>query len=284
MTEKETVLHTDEHEKDRVSEALWRRLADSPGDKDITGQLVTAYWPLVQSELSRARFRLPRHVDVEELEASGLEALFFAIRDFDPGLSTDFEAYARKRVWGAILDRVRRLDGIPRTALRAAKTLTKANIAFAQRCGRWPTVEELAEELGISAEELTRLERQALVSNKLSLDAIGEAQLMEDSDEPLEAFTDSASVNSSPLTSLADAETKALLVEGLKALPERERSILVLYYHEGIMFTEIAAAMEISEPRVSQIHARALERLKQFLVSRDRSSLCAEIYTSEAET
>jgi len=245
---------------------LWRRLGKDPSDIDTMDALVRHYQPLVRSEVSRARSRFPSHIDMEELETAALEALFMALRDFDINLGCSFEGYSKKRIWGAMVDRVRGLDGIPRTALRAAKVLAGADTRFRQRNGRTPDLEELAAEVGVSPEHLARLERQAKNATKLSLDVSRSNGAGDESGAELMAVSNLRAKDDNPLHNLADAELKHLLVEGLKALPERERSILVLYYHEGIMFTEIAAAMEVSESRVSQIHTRALERLKRYLV------------------
>lgn len=243
--------------------ALWKRFAADRGNPDVLDDLVRMYQPLVRSELRRARSRFPSHIDAEELEAAGLEALFLSIRDFNPALGCSFEGYSKKRIWGSMVDRVRRMDGIPRTALRAAKTLNAASANFRQKHGRNPDMDELAAEAGVSPQQLGKLERQAQISNKLSLDVSRNGA--NESGAELAAVSHLPGREDNPLLNMANSEMRALLVEGLKALPDRERSILVLYYTEGIMFTEIAAAMEVSESRVSQMHSRALERLKRYL-------------------
>lgn len=244
---------------------LWKRFSADRSDAEALDELVRHFTPLVRSELRRARSRFPSHIDSEELEAAGLEALFLSVRDFNVALGCSFEGYSKKRIWGAMVDRVRRMDGIPRTALRAAKTLSAARSHFHQRHGRAPDHDELAGELGVSPEQLGRLERQAQVSNKLSLDVSRHGGNAEDSGAELAAVSHLQAREDNPLQNMAGAEMRGLLLEGLKALPERERSILVLYYNEGIMFTEIAAAMDVSESRISQMHTRALERLKRYL-------------------
>ena len=248
-------------------DALWERLSNNPEDNDASEILIKKYLPLVHAELGRARSRLPRHVDIQELEAAGLEALFMAIRNFRRSFGVNFESYARKPIWGAMIDRLRGLDGVPRTARRASKLLSNANISFTQRTGRTADVDELAAEMGTSAVQLGRLERQAQVSNKLSLDVVCQNGHADESGAGLSAAVNLSKDEDSPLEKLADAETQELLVQGLMTLPDRERSILVLYYHEGIMFTEIAAAMDVSESRVSQMHSRALERLKRYMLT-----------------
>ncbi len=243
---------------------LWDVLAKKPGDEAATEALVRHYMPMVQRELSKARARLPRHIDREELHAAAFEALFFAVRSFKSEMGVPFSAYAHKRVWGAIVDRLRGMDGTPRTARKASRTLSDATNKFIQRTGRTPDAEELAEELGVSDDNLARLERHGMLSKMLSIDAITGSNQGES--EPQAAYSRGfCAAEDNPLKKLADDEMKDLLVQGLKDLPDRERSILVLYYHEGIRFNEIAAAMNVTESRVSQMHSRALERLKAFL-------------------
>lgn len=250
--------------------ALWARLTAKPDDTDAIEQLVQGHLPLVRAELARARARFPKHVDRDELEASALEGLYVAVKSFDSTFGVSFDSYARKRIWGSILDRVRSLDGIPRSIRRASKTINEASQRFLQREGRTPDWTELAEEAGVDEEQLTYLQRQAQFSNKLSLDAPHQDDGSYDGAETA-AFANElrASDRDNPLKRITDGETKKLLVEGLKALNDRERSILVLYYHEGIMFNEIAAAMNVSESRISQLHSRALDRLKRYLTCDD---------------
>ncbi len=248
---------------------LWARRTADPTDADAVEQLVIHYRPLVNSEVHRARAKFPRHVDPDELDAAGLESLFMAIDGYDPSFGTTFEGYARRRIWGAILDRVRSMDGTPRTVRRAAKVLNGATNSFLQRTGRQPGMEELAEEAEVSADELKHLERYSRMSGKLSLDAVSSNGQSDHDDSYATAAGLSNDKVRDPLQQLTDGETKAALVKGIEALPDRERAILVLHYHEGIMFNEIAAAMNVSESRISQIHGRALERLKRFLTCRE---------------
>ena len=248
---------------------LWARRTANPGDTDAVEQLVIHYRPLVNSEVHRARAKFPRHVDADELDAAGLESLFMAIDGYDPSFGTTFEGYARRRIWGAILDRVRSMDGTPRTVRRASKVLNGAVNSFLQRTGRHPGMEELAEEAEVTPEELKHLERYSRMSARLSLDAVSSGGSSEHEDSYATAAGLSNDRVVDPLTSITNQETKAALVKGLEALPDRERAILVLHYHEGIMFNEIAAAMNVSESRISQIHGRALERLKRFMTCRE---------------
>ena len=257
---------TVDHDKD-AEQQLWQRLRDQPDDALAWEGLLDYYRWVVQAELGKARARLPRHIDAEELAAAGQEALFLSIRSFQPERNLHFENYARTRIRGAMIDRVRALDGTPRTARRAAKTLARATQDFTKRMGRAPDMEELGREAGLSVPDLDRVIRRAKLARKLSLEAFIEnenTELAVDGSPPI--LRDA--VEDNPLHKMVGAEQLAAVVEALKQLPERERAIMVLHYRQGVMFTQIAAGMEVSESRVSQMHARALSRLRQYLTTR----------------
>lgn len=252
---------------------LWSQHRSDPGDRTAVEQLILHYRPLVRSEVNHARSRFPKFIDAEELETAGLEALFFAVESFDASYGTSFECYARRRISGAILDRIRSLDGVPRTIRRASKTIGNATAKFEQRNGRKPSFEELAAEAGVTEDELSTLERRARMSSRLSLDVLISGRPSDGPEDDCSAGDCIPSRRENePLKKLASDEMKAMLATAIQELPDRERSILVLHYHEGIMFSEIAAAMEISESRVSQLHTRALERLKRSLTLNDSGS------------
>jgi len=254
-------------------ETWWARLQTNPNDQDAVEMLVRHYLFLVGSELSRARSRLPSYVDRDELEIAGSEGLFLAVTAFDQSLGVSFEHYARRRIRGSMLDCLRRLDGVPRTARQPSKTLAKATQQFKQRTSRNPSSEELAEEAGIQPDELSTLERQAQSADRVSIDAANSGHASNGSSSSPSLFATLATPErDGPLAQLALAELKDLLVQALKKLSDRERSILVLYYYEGVMFNEIAAAMAVSESRISQLHARALARLKSYINGRRISS------------
>ena len=258
-------------------EAWWARLQADPNDQDAVEMLVRHYSPLVSAELSRARARIPAYVNRDELEIAGSEGLFMAVTAFDQALGVSFEHYARRRIRGSMLDCMRRMDGVPRTARRASKTLAKATQQFMQRTSRTPSPEELAAEAGIPPEKLSRLERQAQAADKVSMDAHNTSHDANASGSSASLIANlSTAEQDGPLAQLALEELKQLLVAGLKKLSDRERSILVLYYYEGIMFNEIAAAMAVSESRISQLHARALDRLKRYIT-------CQRISEDDAE-
>jgi len=249
-----------EHEQ-----TLWERLADLPEDGPTRDALVRNNEPLVRIELGKISRRIPPHIDREELYAAGLVGLFSAITHFHPSEGVAFASYARKRIWGAMLDRLRSLDGVPRSSRTASRRLCRAHADFLNEHNRHPDEAELAELLGVNSAELHEMERQAVVAQMLSLDVRGTTG----EDQETTTLGDAVLVDDArldgPLDRLAKDEARALLVEGLKSLPDRERAIVVLFYQQELQQKEIALAMKVSESRISQLHNRAIVRLRAFL-------------------
>ena len=244
--------------------ALWLQRQLNPHDAPTQESLLAAYMGLAEREVARLAARIPRHIDKQDLRLAALEALYLALLNFNQELGTSFEGYARKRIRGALIDMLRNQDGVPRNYRRATRRLESAAQNFRNRNARGPSEEELAGELNVSPDELHRLEFQSRAAGRLSLDA----QTGADSNES--GFRDGSIMSSlglqdNPLEKMIDTETREALVVALQALPERERAILVLHYYEGIRFNEIAAAMSVSEPRISQLHSMALQRMREHL-------------------
>lgn len=246
-------------------EPLWARLRVDPKDRAAQEELVERYLPLVKAELGRLGANLPRHIDRQELYSEGVIGLLSAITHFETAQGVTFGAYARRRVWGAMMDRVRTLDGVPRSSRTATRKIARANNSFLNKHGRQPDETELASELGVGLDSLHELERQAGHSQTLSLDGAPGMSESAWSRSLAEQLPANRTLRDDPLTKMARDETKKQLVEGLETLPDRERAILVLYYHKGLMLKEIAAAMEVTESRVSQLQSRALLRLRAYL-------------------
>lgn len=243
---------------------LWQRLQHDPKDYAAREELVELHLPIVNGELKRISYHLPAHVDRQELYAEGLTGLLSAVTHYQTGMGVVFEAYARKRVWGSMMDRVRSICGVPRSARVAARRVTAAVQKFMAANDRQPDEAELARELNVSIEDLHELERQAGLAQTLSLDhavaSDGEGEVA-----LADCIPAAGSERANALDLLTDAETRELVAAGLKALPDRERAVLVLYYHENLMLKEIAEAMDVSESRISQLHNRAILRIRAFV-------------------
>lgn len=250
--------------------ALWLRWQDDPHDATTQEALLAAHMGLTEREVLRLAVRIPKHVDREDLRLAALEALYLALQNFDLKLGTCFEAYARKRIRGALIDMLRNQDGVPQNFRRATQCLAAATQNFRNRHARAPCGEELADELKVTSGELRRLEFQSQAAGRLSLDAQPRSESRE-SGLRGGSLMSNLGRQDNPLERMIDTETRDALVDALQVLPEREHAILVLHYYEGIRFNEIAAAMSVSEPRISQLHSMALQRLREHLA---RQRIC----------
>jgi len=201
---------------------------------------------------------LPQQVDVDDLTSAGTVGLIKAVDDFDPARGAKLETYARYRIKGAILDELRKQDMLPYSARSKLRGLDRAIHNLERTLGRYPTDREIAKEAGISEDELSRLLSMATAVDLYSLDDI-----LESGDEELDIAASHAGVQQEdPLSKLEREELALVMVEGLRELPHMERTILGLYYYEGLRMKEIGDVVGVSESRISQIHSRAILLLR----------------------
>ncbi len=213
-------------------------------------KLLLAHAPLVKYLAHRIGSRLAGPVDFDDLVGDGLLGLMEAVDRFDPAHNVRFKTYAESRIRGAILDGVRGRDWAPRSLRRAARKLEQAIAAVEKRQRRPATDEEVAEELQITIEELQDLYMQARGVRLGALPGVDE-----EGRDPADPGLD-------PLGRVEEKEKKALLVEEVENLPERERLVLSLYYEKGLTLKEIGEVLSVTESRVCQIHTRAVSRLR----------------------
>ncbi len=228
--------------------------------------LVEQFLPLVHAVVGGMRNQLPQHADLEELASVGVTGLMAAIEKFDPEQRNTFEGYAVLRIRGAILDELRRMDAMPRTARHKWRKLQGVVADLEQRKGRAPTEEEVRVELGLTPKEFSKFQRQTHNLSFFSLD--GGAI---DGDEDAGNFHDLIADENQPIGSdLAEhKEQLALLADFLEALPERQQKVLALYYHEGLRLSEIAEIFAVTEARICQIHTKALGSLRKLMENVD---------------
>jgi len=211
------------------------------------GKLVDRYLPLVQLHAAHLAAGLPRHVSREDLVQSGVLGMLEALKRFDPKRGIKFETYAGRRIRGAMLDELRRLSWLPRSLFRQMRDLDRASQSLSGNLGREPSESELATEMGVSLLELQKTVRQIYKSMVLSL---------EDKQRVPDPAGDRA------LESIIDREEKELLARAIDTLEERYRLILALYYQENLRLKEIGLILGVSESRVCQLHARAVDKLR----------------------
>jgi len=242
---------------------LWRRYKTA-GDEHAREGLVVAYSPLVKYVAGRMASGLPAHVDEADLISYGLVGLINAIERFDLGREVKFETYAITRIKGAIIDELRSLDWVPRSVRQRARDIERANAKLEHRLQRAPTDEEMAEELGISVDEF---QDSLLQISNSTIAALDELWTVSDSSGDQVSLLDTITDESAPdPASLVDAtELKDRVADAITRLPEREKLVVALYYYENLTLREIGEVLGVTESRVSQLHTKAILRLRSRL-------------------
>jgi RNA polymerase sigma factor for flagellar operon FliA len=230
--------------------------------------LVERHYPQVRTVVGQMRHYLPACADLDELHSVGLTGLIAAVRRFDPSQTKTFEAYAAMRIRGAILDELRRLDWMPRSARHRARELRKTMDTLEQNLGRAPTSEETREQLGLNRIDFDKLQSRIQPVRFLPLDKPiardqGAGTLM----NLHECIADE---NTPPTHAhLEQEESLVTLASTIKLLPDRHRQVIMLYYFHGRRLAEIAEAFKVTEARICQIHGQALQLLRQRWVDRN---------------
>ncbi len=220
-----------------------------------------AYSPLAKYVAGRLSSGLPPHVEEADLISYGLIGLINAIERFDPARQVKFESYAVTRIRGAIIDELRALDWVPRSVRSRARQIEQANSKLEHRLHRAPTDEEMAEELGIGLEEFNDALQRIASSTVVALD---ELWTMSDASGDKVALLDTIQDPDAPDPEqvLGASELRERLGDAITALPERERTVVGLYYYENLTLREIGEVLGVTESRVSQLHTKAVLRLK----------------------
>ena len=242
---------------------LWRKYKSSGSDR-AREQLVVAYSPLVKYVAGRMSSGLPAHVEEADLISYGLIGLINAIERFDIEREIKFETYAITRIKGAIIDELRALDWVPRSVRARAREIERAHGKLEHRLQRTPSDEEMAAELNISVEEFQ--DSLVKISNSTVV-ALDELWAVSDSSGDQVSLLDTLHDPEAPdPQQLLDAsELKDRLADAIAALPEREKLVIALYYYENLTLREIGEVLGVTESRVSQLHTKAVMRLKSHL-------------------
>jgi RNA polymerase sigma factor for flagellar operon FliA len=243
---------------------LWRRYK-SAGDRAARERLVVAYAPLVKYVAGRMASGLPAHVDEADLVSYGLVGLISAIERFELEREIKFETYAITRIKGAIIDELRSLDWVPRSVRARARAIERANAKLEHKLQRSPTDEEVAEELQITVQEFHDSLLQ--ISNS-TIAALDELWTVSDSSGDQVSLLDTIEDRNAPDPSMVvdQTELKDRVADAIARLPEREKLVIALYYYENLTLREIGEVLGVTESRVSQLHTKAVLRLRSRLV------------------
>ena len=253
--------------KDTELRELWRRYKRE-GDAGARERLVVAYAPMVKFIAGRLGAGLPPHVDEADLISYGLVGLIGAIERFDLERGIKFETFAMTRIRGAIIDELRSLDWVPRSVRSRAREIEEAQAQLEHELHRAPTEEELATRLGVTEEGL---QVSLLEIANSSVYALDELWAISDSSGDQVSLLDTISDPNAPdpQESMAGSEVRERLSEAISSLPEREQLVIALYYHEGLSLREVGEVLGVTESRVSQIHTKAIMRMRTQLLRQD---------------
>jgi RNA polymerase sigma factor FliA len=241
------------------TQALWLEFGRTH-DKALRDRLILTYAPLVKYVAGRLGSGLPTHVDEGDLVSYGLLGLIGAIERYDPTRDVKFETYALARIKGSIIDELRSLDWVPRSVRSRAREIERAIAELEAKLGVAPDDEQIAAKIGISVAELESSLTDISRSSISALDELWSVSGDGDQVSLLDTIEDTAEPH--PAAALDETETREALADAISRLPEREKLVVTLYYYEELTLREIGEVLGVTESRVSQLHTKAILRLK----------------------
>ena len=239
---------------------LWIDFKDT-AESALRERLILHYSPLVKYVAGRVGVGLPPNIEQADLVSYGIFGLIDAIEKFDLSRAIKFETYAISRIRGAIIDELRAIDWIPRSVRYKAREVEKAYASLEGKLHRTPSEAEVAEEMGISLEDLHQVFSRVSFVNVVALDELlnvggekGDKLSLVDTLEDTKA--------EDPVAAFESEETKYLLAKAINQLPEREKIVVTLYYYEGLTLAEIGQVLGVTESRICQMHTKAVLQLR----------------------
>ena len=229
--------------KEVERQKIWEKYTKNP-TQEMREQIIIEYAPLVKIVAGRLSMYLGGNVEYEDLVSYGVFGLIDAIDKFDTNKDVKFETYASLRIRGSILDQIRKMDWIPRTVRQRQRKIDEAIKSLEARTGKTPTDEMLAEELGVSGEELLSWQSQLKVTNVVSLN-----EFVESGNEPVMDAKGNFRF-AQPEEVIAETELKRMLKDAMQLLTEKEQKVILLYYYEDLTLKEISRVLEVSESRI----------------------------------
>jgi RNA polymerase sigma factor for flagellar operon FliA len=244
---------------------LWRRYKTTADDR-ARERLVIAYSPLVKYVAGRMASGLPAHVEESDLISYGLVGLISAIQRFEPERDIKFETYAITRIKGAIIDELRSLDWVPRSVRARAREIERTNSKLEHRLQRAPTDEEMAAELQLTVDDFQDALLQISNSSVAALDELWTvSDASGDQVSLLDTLQDPDALD--PALVMDATDLKDRVSDAIARLPEREKLVVALYYYENLTLREIGEVLGVTESRVSQLHTKAVLRLRSRLTA-----------------
>ncbi len=245
---------------EQALQQLWRDFKDT-AEQSLRERLILHYSPLVKYVAGRVGVGLPPNIEQADLVSYGIFGLIDAIEKFDLERAIKFETYAISRIRGAIIDELRSIDWIPRSVRYKAREVERAYAALEAKLHRTPTEPEVAQEMGITLDELHTIFSRVSFVNVVALDELlnvggekGDKLSLVDTLEDTKA--------EDPVAAFESEETKYLLAKAINHLPEREKIVVTLYYYEGLTLAEIGQVLGVTESRICQMHTKAVLQLR----------------------
>lgn len=221
---------------------------------------IEKYSPLIRYVADRLATRLPSHISKDDLVSSGILGLIDAVDKFDPTRNIQFKTYAEFRIKGAMLDELRSLDWVPRSVRKKSSQVEKAYQVIESELGRPATDEEVAGSLGLNLDDFHRLLHEVKGLSMVDVESFRGGNLNQTRTDLFEILADEDTLNA--LEVLGLTEVKSVVAEAITGLPEKERLVVAMYYYEELTMREIGEVLGYTESRISQLHTKALLRLK----------------------
>ena len=254
-----TLRHVDSAELAAMEAEELLKLYKENGDEQVKWEIVLRYEHVVKHAALQVRGIYSGFAQLEDIINEGLITLLKSIDKFDVDKGVKFETFISKRIRGMVVDLARKQDWVPRNVRKRAKEIDDATMMLANELGRYPSNAELAKELQTTEEKLQKDFACIATNNVVSLEALMDAT----ESEGMHFEIASRDEGGLPDFMLEEQEVKETLAAAIAALQENERIVLSLYYVENLLLKEIAQVMQVSEPRVSQLHTRAVGKLRK---------------------
>jgi RNA polymerase sigma factor for flagellar operon FliA len=238
------------------NQAVWL----DPSSREVRDALIIEYAPLVKLLANRMAMRIPPSVSVDDLVSAGIMGLVDAIDRYDPSRDVKFKTYAEFRIRGAMLDELRSLDWVPRSTRKKIRKMEQAIQAVEARLNRPAEDEEIIEEMQISMDAYYDILNSARGVELLSLD--GYVKDEKDNSDSKRTFKNLVRGKSDPDNQIMNFELKEVVVDAIKSLSKKEQMVISLYYYDELTLKEIGEVIELTESRISQIHTKAIIKMR----------------------
>lgn len=243
----------------KPEEELWK-LYKKDKDPKIRDFFIKQYAPLVKYVAGKVAIGMPNNVEFDDLVGFGVFGLFDAIEKFDPDKHVKFKTYAVTRIRGAIFDELRSIDWVPRSVRQKTREVEETMRRLEASLGRAATDEEIARAMRIEPKEFHQIMMKISGTSILSLNEVWYTGEDNDKISIVESIESPSSLN--PDTIVEKEEIKRVIIEAIHELPVKEKKVLILYYYEDLTLKEIGEVLEVTESRISQLHTKAIMRLR----------------------